>query len=204
MMQATTPVDPFWNPAPKLSQPAQVDPYADNYTSGDYATEADSVRAFDELAAASGMFNIYREVTGRMQHLHIGQEGSGRVRIDRILQPTAQLVEAGWNLGFVGVECKRSGEKIGRPVSQMIDYVRSAWNVGNGIEVMLSHVFLWPHQGCGGPIASVMAQQRLGVAWRDRDNNLTLCAGGNIHLATIGAGTVTFNRQPVGRKVGSR
>ena len=43
------------------------------------------------------------------------------VRIDRVLLPKLKLVTAGWTHGAIGIEAKRSGEKIGQPLAQMAD-----------------------------------------------------------------------------------
>jgi hypothetical protein len=83
--------------------------------------------------------------------------------IDRILEPAAKLRDSGWNKGLIGVELKKSGIKVGPPLSQMLDYLRCCWyDPENFIAVMITYCFLWPLEKCGGPTASMMAQNHIG------------------------------------------
>ena len=125
---------------------------------------------------------------------------------DRILTPTPRLVDLGWRHGVIGVEIKRSGEKIGRPIAQAMDYTRAVFTLQDhgSIKVALDLVFVWPMVKQGGTIASILAQQRVGSAHSDRWTALHL-ASGECNVITIGHdGEVRIGEVVNGRKVGSR
>ena len=145
-------------------------------TAGRWATEADSWAALDRILDSCGLFTVYREVAGEILQPRPGQRDR-TVRIDRLLTPTAQLIGAGWRYGAVGVEAKRSGEKIGPPLAQIVDYGRSAFTIRGGLRVWLDWVFLWPLDKQHGTVASFMAQNRLGSAWTSPWRPLELYSG---------------------------
>lgn len=189
--------DPFMS-----TSAVQHNPWDDFYTGGDYATEAESCTAFDEVINQTGYFKVLREVTGQYLQLNLDQEYA-KPRIDRLLIPTAALRELGWNHGVIGVECKRSHEKIGRPISQMLDYRRAVYSV-LGVHVVPMYVLLWPWRGCGGPVDSIVAQQRLGHIYVDH-GTLRMASGAQGPLATFiphCPPLLSINNQ--GRKIGSR
>ena len=113
------------------------------FTCGDWKAEADSAAEFDLVMNRTGLFKIHPEVSGQILHPRLGAAYQS-VRIDRILQPTPKLREAGWNAGFIGVELKRSGAKIGPPLAQLLDYSRTVWTLHGGFDVMCRYYFLWP------------------------------------------------------------
>lgn len=193
--------DPFMTPVRETPAVVETAEWSAYYTTGDYATEAESVAAFDELINRLGYFKVLREVTGQYLQLNLDQEYA-RPRIDRILVPSSELRQLGWEHGVIGVECKRSGEKIGKPISQMLDYRRAVFPVV-GCHVVLRYALLWPWSGCGGPIESIMAQQRLGHVSADH---------GTLHMMSGKQKLATFiphcppilTRNPQGRRMGSR
>jgi hypothetical protein len=130
-------------------------------TLGNYATEQESAAAFDDAIERSGLFRVYREVPGETLHPLPGMDKNG-FRIDRILFPTEKIRGAGWSKGLAGVELKRSGEKLGHPISQSLDYLRAAWFLPSGIKVLVDYVFIFPLDTIAGPLGSVMAQNRIG------------------------------------------
>jgi len=131
-------------------------------TCGDFENEVDSAKAFDEVAEKSSLFKIWKEVTGEIIQPLSGMENKEHFRIDRILLPTEKLRGTGWNKGLIGIEIKKSHIKVGPPLSQMLDYLRCAWYGANNVKVLLDYCFLWPLEKCGGPIASIMAQNHIG------------------------------------------
>ena len=140
-------------------------------TCGNYATEAEAAAAFDSLVPTD-LFVIHREVTGRLAWPLYGQGEATRVRIDRVLQPTDTAIKLGWACGYIGVELKRSGEKVGRAISQMLDYLRSTFQI-DGQKVTCSHVALFPYEGPdGGPLESMFYGQRLACAYEAYDGRL--------------------------------
>jgi hypothetical protein len=176
-----------------------------NYTSGGWATEAESVAAFDEVVESLGMFRIYREVEGHYPQPRLGTPRSS-ARIDRILVPRAELYAAGWTLGPIGVECKRSDEKVGRPFSQLLDYSRATWLLepDKDIWIALKWLFLWPMGSTGGPLASILAQHRLGGVEPTHGSTLTFFSGGQ-RVAVFKPGEpLHMGAAANGSKVGSR
>jgi hypothetical protein len=137
-----------------------------NLTIGNYASEQDSAKAFDEAVERSGLFKVWREVTGENIHPLPNMNNKDHYRIDRILVPTDKLKASGWTKGFIGVELKKSGVKAGPPISQMFDYLHCAWKSPHDYRVMIDYCFLWPLEKCGNVAASIMAQNRVGGCLR--------------------------------------
>lgn len=176
--------------------------YSDNYTPGPWATEIESEAALDKAIEITGMFSIYKQVRGHYMSPRPDTEHK-TPRIDRILLPSPRLTQLGWDHGIIGIECKRSGEKIGRPISQMLDYSRAMWSIGDGAYVVCKWVLLWPLNPLGGPVASIMAQNRLGGVLVDGYNGLCFHSA-NTRLARFKNGTAEIKVVPHGNKVGSR
>lgn len=152
------------------------------YTCGDYATEIEAAAAFD-LLVPTDLFVIHREVTGRLAWPLFGQHHGTKVRIDRILQPTDTAIGLGWECGCVGVELKRSGTKVGRPIGQMLDYLRSTFSI-DGQEVLCTYIALFPYMGPGGgPMESLFHGQRLACAYE---------ADGRLHMYRPGEALQRF------------
>ena len=181
------------------------------YTCGDWETENHSTAALDSILTELGHFIIYREVEGYYLQPRLGQDLK-RPRIDRILVPKPHLIEAGWHHGPIGIECKRSGAKVGPAMSQLLDYSRAAWLVEptKGIWIVVQWLFLWPLEYLHGPLASIQAQHRVGSATPNtstynRSVALTLSTG---TMPAVGIfhhdGTVHVGPGLNGRKAGSR
>lgn len=175
------------------------------YTDAGYPTEKDSVAALmDILAGLRSCFDVHAEVRG--QYLSSRTDAQlARPRVDVFLVPRPMLTAQGWNLGAVAIECKRSGEKLGRPISQMIDYRAAAFRVRD-IDIVPRRVLLWPLSPFGGPLASVMAQQGLGCAMHDGQGGIYMTAG-QVNLAHVDQrGRLTIGRDAavIGNKRGSR
>jgi hypothetical protein len=183
-------------------------PYSNSpdYTHGDYETEKEAEDDLDAALARFGMFTVHKEVVGCHLQPRLGQEVF-KPRIDRLLIPNASAVAAGWTHGAVGVEVKRTFEKVGRPMAQMIDYSRCAFRIKpSGISVIPSYVFLFNYSTQGGPLASVFAQQRLGgLSW---DGKRLFFQTGQDYLAlfdTANGGEIRINLELAqGTKAGSR
>jgi len=180
-----------------------------NRTAGAFASEHESLAAFDEAVDRSGLFRLYREVDGYYV-THRPERELSCPRIDRILVPNAKLRELGW-VATIGVEAKRSGAKLGPMVCQALDY---SWAIYRVSDTYLhpEAIFLWPvdREGIDGEtighaIESVMTQNRIGYACPAREG-VQFGVGGCWVLSFSSAGVVArrdiFDR--VGRKVGSR
>lgn len=175
----------------------------DRNTIGDWQTEGESASALDRRLLSCGLWEIHREVCGTLLQPRHGQVDKA-VRIDRVLVPGGALLESGWRLGAIGIEVKRSGVKIGPPLAQALDYTRSAWTLGNGVTLLLGAVFLWPMSKQHGPIASVMAQNRVGSASFSPWSLLYLQLGEETAINVRFDGEVHLGNGTAGRKVGSR
>lgn len=173
------------------------------YTAGDWETEQQSTQAFDAAITSTGRFTIYREVSGAYQWLRPGQTHR-TPRIDRIIMPTAQLVEEGWTLGPIAVECKRSGIKTGPPIAQLLDYSHAAWQI-NHTWFMPQWYLLWPLKTVKSTLQSVLSQQRLGGIYLDGQRRIVLHS--QSIMAKFAAGTtpdLRMGNATAGRKTGSR
>ena len=128
------------------------------------------------------------------------------MRIDRILIPNERLYAAGWRHGAIGIEIKRSGEKLGPPLAQAMDYTRAAWTIreARGISVFLSMVFIWPMPKQYGPLASVLVHNRIGSASFSQWTSLYLQFGDETILHIDVPGEFRLGNGNSGRKVGSR
>lgn len=170
-----------------------------------YPSEVESAAALDQLLIETGMFRIYREVTGTLLHPRPDTIPK-RMRIDRILLPTDRLVLAGWRSGILGVEIKRDPYSTLTPgISQALDYTRSVFTIDNGYQVIPTYVFLWPMLKQHGPVASILAQNRLGSI-QDYGNRVRLQfnSGEASILRIYRDGLVEIGDCAAGRKAGSR
>lgn len=177
-----------------------------DFTAGCYETEKDAEAALDEALERSACFRVHKQVAGQHLQPRLGQDHV-EPRIDRLLLPLQHLVAAGWNHGAIGIECKRTYEKIGRPISQMLDYMRSAFYLpGSHVAVVPSYVFLFPYDGVGGPLQSIISQQRLGYVHLTEDGAVHFATGGCTSLGTVGPHPEQFVVRAVshGKKSGSR
>lgn len=191
---------------PASDFPSEIDAgTSQNKTMGHWATEVESAAALDRRLAAHGLWTVYREVAGVLLQPRSLQIDKG-VRIDRVLIPNERLAAAGWRHGAIGIEIKRSGEQLGPPLAQAMDYTRAAWTLkeARGLSVLLGAVFLWPMPKQYGPLASVMVHNRIGSASFSSWTSLHLQLGEEAILRIDHAGVFELGSINSGRKVGSR
>jgi hypothetical protein len=131
------------------------------FTCGDYEKETEAATAFDNAISQTGLFSIFREITGQILQPRLDASGQ-LVRIDRILSPKPKLREAGWKAGMIGVDIKASGKKMGPILAQLLDYSRAVWRLPGGYDVMCRLNFIFPVKKQAGLCASIMAQHRIG------------------------------------------
>ena len=110
----------------------------------------------------SGHIRIYHEVRGHYFSSKPGCEEKSGCRLDFIIQPMQKMIDLGWEATF-GIECKRTGDKLGRAVCQCIDYRHAVFEVG-GTKVYPEFLFLWPLSRQTSAIESVMSQNNIGTA----------------------------------------
>lgn len=181
-------------------------------TTGEWVTEAETLVRFDEaMVRLSRYFVVRKQVRGFLLRPRLGQDVKGYLRIDRLLEPTGELIDAGWTIGPVGVECKRPGVAIGPPIAQMIDYANCVFDIGDGYWISPQWFFLFHHEQPSGPIASVLSQHRLGgISFHERDGGVFFTTGQSAlarfsptgEILRMGEGKNGFARG--GQKVGSR
>lgn len=175
-------------------------------TCGEYATEPDSVSALLAIINPDH-WTVIREVPGFLLHPRLDTDGTNAVQIDMLLKPTAQLMSYGWRWGMTGIECKKSGVKVGRVVSQAMDYTRCVWKIPSGFDVMTRMVFIWPCEYPKSDIESVMVQHRVGVAHERSYGGTRLCLriGGTLVYSDNGSNPPHIANDILGgRKKGSR
>ena len=133
---------------------------------GDRETEVENY--FDGIVAAINRKNrifsdCLKEVRGRFVFTPKGMDDSKTPRLDRVLIPAPELIDAGWTHGPIGVELKASGKKVGRPIAQILDYKRAEFELSPGYHTEFEWMFLFPFQEgvCG--LGSVMCQNRIGA-----------------------------------------
>ena len=171
-------------------------------TGGAYYSEKTSAEAFDNLINLN-LWVVHKEVNGHLMHPRPFANGTNNLRIDRLLIPTNELINMGWNLGAVGIEIKASNKLLGPIISQVLDYQRCIWKLKNGIMIACSHYFIWELNNLGENLQSIMAQNRIGEAYCETEvSGKALC----LRLSS----KIIFNQYgcntdlTIGNKVGSR
>lgn len=190
-------------PVPSDDEPEPLTGSATWFTSGSWATEAESASAFDRRIEALSLFRVYREISGTLIHPRPGQ-GDRSVRIDRLLVPTGRLLAMGWKHRTIGVEIKRSGVNIGPAFGQAKDYVNSVFDLDGLAWIMPSFVFLWPMDKASGPLSSFMASSRVGSATFSGSDTLKFALGEEVLFADNIYSGARLGTVRSGHKVGSR
>ena len=168
---------------------------------GEWKTEEESAAEFDQRIEQCGLFErVFKEVTGYYMAHRPNRQGKD-ARIDRVLLPGKRLRDAGWSK-VVGVEIKRSGEKIGKPLAQAIDYTYCAWNVSH-YWMMCEYVFLWPFPKQYRSLESVMLHNSVGVIYESKRDSLIFQLE-RIVIRASRDGGIDVAPSAVGTKVGSR
>lgn len=171
-----------------------------------FATETDSVTDLIRRIPDK-KFNIFREVSGRYfgPHNDYMNDAKNNLRIDMVLIPTG-IFEDGYDLGIIGVECKRSGITYGPAISQVIDYHSTIWCIPGNFQVKLNYIFIWPMDVVNGPLASVMVQNRIGIlnCGSNNDSLMFRQADGRRILTIKTYGEINFSSINSGLKIGSR
>ena len=144
-----------------------------------------------------------------------GNTSKTSYKIDYVLRPTAKLLDAGWELGAIGVEVKAGPlvgnplKKPGRVISQLLDYQCAEFCLSDGKLVPLSMVFLFvfPYERFSGLFASVMMQEGIGVVkgYRNAPESFKLVHGNCMHpILEIIDGVPAYKRPRFGYALGSR
>lgn len=182
---------------------------------GDFATEAEAWKHFDQVIGHSKSFRSYPEVTGQYVCNPPGKQLK-TPRIDRVLVPHRNVIDAGWPHGPIGIEGKRSGQKAGAVVSQALDYSQATFELMKGFHVWLEWVFIYPFDvRAVGDLQSIMSQNRIGhircggirrplVFCGDGRNGIELIREESSFQADIPTYRIQAKPLPSGRKRGNR
>jgi hypothetical protein len=163
--------------------------------------EQDLEEALAAWLEATGLWRVLRQVMGRP--LWTASPGSGLVRCDVLLLASRRGLAAGWRHGPILLEVKRAGEPIGPALSQLLDYLRTAWLLPNGVPVMARWGFVYPAERVHGPLASVCAQNRVGTASFGA-GELNLLCGEQRVLTVFEGGVLRLGETRIGQRFGSR
>lgn len=171
-------------------------------TAGKHGEESASVAELEVLLRPYGKyFRHYPEVTGQYMQPKLGAAKSS-CRIDKIIVPSQELIDAGWTHGPFGIECKKSNKKIGPVIAQCQDYKNAAFCLSPGFHVVLEWIFIWPLEKQFGDIASVMAQSRIGYV--NKTYREVLFFGTDSKRLISFDGQVYASSTQVGKRMGSR
>jgi hypothetical protein len=184
-----------------VNQSVQV---ATHLTCGDFDTEVKACNAFDWIIGQSELFRVYREVEGR----YVGGRPSvedKQPRIDRILVPTKEVIDAGWKHGPIAVEIKKSGVPLGRVVAQSLDYANAVFQIQPGFHIWCEWLFIFPLDPPKSDVESIMAQFRIGWCSPFLPNSeLDFGTGATRGIKLASDGRVQCKSLPQGRKRGHR
>jgi hypothetical protein len=171
---------------------------------GDWRTEKeveDYLCNYLSFAKATALgytaFDFYRQQTGHYVFQYHFKEDKKRARPDVILR----FGEAA-PFQVVGIEIKKPGTKIGRPISQMHDYLRAEFDL-DGVSTPLDYCFLFQAKKVTGPIASICEQNHLGTCRFDQ-GELVFRSGEHFLFSIPRNGNPNFNGKIAGLRVGSR
>lgn len=162
-----------------------------------------STAAFEWQLRQAWLFNIHRQVNSATIRLRQWEREKQSYRIDFVLEPTPDLLAEGWPFGNIGVECKKSGLKLGQPLAQMLNYHDATWRVG-GDEIALSYIFLWPLVPQGGFVSSLLYQFHMGSVSLIHGGAGLDFHNGNDHMFSISGPIVDWADVRQDRKAGSR
>lgn len=174
-------------------------------TGGEWDTEEAAWEHFDLMLDKCKAFAVHKEVRGEYLQPRLATEEKN-ARIDRILIPRAGAIEAGWRDGAIGVEGKRSGMKIGRLVSQAMDYSRCIWELDNGVPgllLMVRWVFIFPVSRQYEDLESIMCQNRIGYV-TSYNRTVSFNCGAQHGIVINDDGSLRTTKLLMGRKRGSR
>ena len=169
----------------------------------EYQTEEEVGWFFDSIISKSNDFYVLREVTGCYTQPKPFSELRAP-RIDRLLIPKEKLRSKGWPHYCVGIELKAGGLKLGRALSQSMDYTRAVFTSHEFCcDIMPRYVFMFNTCKQHGQIASVSAQHRVGFCeWKY--NQLTFFIGEMPAFSLRGGEVCDIKDISSGWKTGSR
>lgn len=176
-------------------------------TLGHFMQEHQAWDAFDQAVALDGgLWKSYAEVRGYHFAPMVGQDHEGK-QIDRILVPTAKMIELGWKYGSIGIEVKKSGMALAPIFSQCLDYRRSVFTLTHNFRIHLDTIFVFEADKQQGGMGHLCCANRIGTCHRDkRTGRLKFYLGELCVFRFEADGKPKFglNVNSVGRKCGHR
>ncbi len=178
-----------------------------NLTHDGFPVEKDAhdfLRAFltdASLESGERLFHIYSEVVGVPIYRHHLQKIQD-VRCDILALPIVERI----TLGGIIIDVKRSGVTIGPGISQLHDYLNSAFDVRNGIRVIPTTAFLFPVRKQNSATASWMQHQHIGTIEVNNYTKNVIFFCGEERLLEFSPGGILLHARETrsGRKMGSR
>ena len=174
-----------------------------NITTGSWDTEAAAEKELVAFLQETGLFYVYQQVKGvplSMCHFKEYQN----YRADVLVLPSEKLMANDWSDGAIIFEVKRSDEKIGPAISQLWDYLNSAWSIIGGVAVVPTYAFIFSAAQQFEAVASVMAQNHIGTA-QIIDGQLHLYCGHQLVMRVWRNGMIDrIGKHNFGKKTGSR
>jgi len=192
---------PKTDPRP-IAAPAPTWSGLRNLTAGDWPSESAAEEDLLRFLESTKAFAIYRQIPGEPVWKHHFQRFK-TLRADLLLLPNCRLVAVGWHGGAIVLEVKRSGEKIGPGLNQLIDYVNAVFAVEGGMAIKPSFGFLFPAHTQGQAVASFMAHQHVGTAMIEHGTLKFWCGETRI-LSITEAGEIRLGNVEIGRRLGRR
>lgn len=170
-------------------------------TCDNFSDEETAEQWLYDFLLATNCFSLFRQQPGVPIYRHADQQWHD-VRCDILAIPAPKC---GIDLGAIVFEVKRSGEKIGGPLNQMLDYLRTVFPVRNQIGIIPTIAFLFPCEKQHGPVASIMQNQHMGTAARSYKRGLVCFSGEQKLLEFDSSGNLTFaTTMRSGKKMGAR
>lgn len=173
---------------------------SENITQSGFATEKEAEDWLSDFINRTGCFRVYRQMQGVLLSRHHRQTELPGVRCDLLLLPAGKI-----RTGAIVIEVKKSGVAIGPSLSQLTDYLRSSFEVVNGIHVIPTYGFAFPVRKQHRATASYMSHQNLGTCEVTRSGGIVLFSGEERLLQFDGGGQLEFYRESAcGTKTGAR
>jgi hypothetical protein len=176
--------------------------YGHEQTTGPWDDELQAKKELLQFLNDKELFLTFPEISGVPLLTRPGKTPQS-VRADVLAMPIG-IHESRFECGAIVFEVKRPGEKIGPAISQLLDYLNSAFKVPSGVSVVPSYGFIFSAPPQHGTLASIMAQNHIGTA-EIRQGILHLYCGEQRLLSIASSGVIAkYGNLNFGNKTGSR
>ena len=170
---------------------------------GNWDTEAAAQEALVNFLQKTGLFYIYQQVVGRPLSTCYFKKYQN-VRADVLVLPSEKLIAQDCNGGAFIFEVKRPGKKIGPAISQLWDYLNSAWPITGAVAIVPTYAFIFSAPQQFQTVSSILAQNHIGTA-EIIDGILHLYCGHQLVMRIGQDGTIEWmGKHNFGKRIGSR